>query len=934
MATGSLTTAPRQSLIGRDGGQLALRVRGTSHDGSLIKIRSPKCTIGSAAGCTLRLRARGVAPLHCWVLRGRCGAVIRRLHGPATLNGGSFEDAPLAVGDRLRVGSIELEVVECAKTALAAASTPFPAPAQPAPVDDELEGKLAASAEQVSRLQDEARQAWQSSIVAADRADQLSDALRDAHKQLEEACRELTAAQEVISKQSGELETFHHQLPGVRTGDSRTASELAESHQKCQSLTEERNRYKAEIGELRQKINQLQAECDAPRNTHKQLEKAFRELTDAQEVNNKQSSELEAFRRQLVELRTGDAHKARELLESLRKCQSLTEERNRHKAEAEELHQKIRRLQTELNAKASGPAPQAAAMTVAFPRGDSEVVQQWQSQCAELEKKIAALESQLATAQRQVVIPDVDENKLKAEQDRLVEEQRRIEEQEASLTRRASEIAKRESELVALQAEIKPVKESLDAEREALQTLRESLATERQTLETQQASLAAGTRQIDSAQAELAQQQTAIATQEKSISVERQAIEARESKLAEREAELGQRASDLEARWQELYQKVADWEAAQQARPTPAEPPADDPPSLPPAEEFEAPRNVTAPWRPLEELADGLPPLDPACEPGTPDYQRSEPADSPPVESANDSANVDSALRRLMGAGAWRQHEDRSDEYSSNAGAQPDSVPVEAPVVADLDQPGYDEQPPYAPQPSYEEQQSESQPLSYAPMDDSQEDEAAYRSPLVASSEPEAPRDAAPEEDSIEGYMERLLKRVRGDSTANPSAARKQNSSESANLPQSRSSDPIASGSQPEQAHAAAKDENEEFVPRSKAPEATVNLSAMRELANSAARSAINTHARRLTGKSAAARFGAGLLMSGFSAAVAYWAWTLHLMPAVIGAVAGLLLGTCWLLGALGRLIGMMRLRPPRPTALAKPPEPAKSEPEKAPPAA
>src|SRR5438132_9125181 len=94
-------------------GEMTLRVCAPKHEPRVVRIRSPKCTVGSAAGCTLRLRASGVGGLHCWILRGAQGCIVRRLHRPATLNGAQFDEAPLKVGDRLRIGSVELEIVEC-----------------------------------------------------------------------------------------------------------------------------------------------------------------------------------------------------------------------------------------------------------------------------------------------------------------------------------------------------------------------------------------------------------------------------------------------------------------------------------------------------------------------------------------------------------------------------------------------------------------------------------------------------------------------------------------------------------------------------------------------------------------------------------------------------------------------------------------------------
>src|SRR3954464_4454976 len=72
-----------------------LRVSGTSRDGQSVQLLSAKCTIGSAPGCTLRLRAPGVHPLHCVILRGLRGVVARAVAADSRLNGVPFRDARL-----------------------------------------------------------------------------------------------------------------------------------------------------------------------------------------------------------------------------------------------------------------------------------------------------------------------------------------------------------------------------------------------------------------------------------------------------------------------------------------------------------------------------------------------------------------------------------------------------------------------------------------------------------------------------------------------------------------------------------------------------------------------------------------------------------------------------------------------------------------------
>jgi hypothetical protein len=95
----------RQSLA-----PLHLRLSGSSRDGQSFRLSAAKCTIGSASGCTLRLRAPGVLPLHCLILRGPCGVVARAVAADSRLNGVPFHDARLKPSDRLSFGPIEFVI--------------------------------------------------------------------------------------------------------------------------------------------------------------------------------------------------------------------------------------------------------------------------------------------------------------------------------------------------------------------------------------------------------------------------------------------------------------------------------------------------------------------------------------------------------------------------------------------------------------------------------------------------------------------------------------------------------------------------------------------------------------------------------------------------------------------------------------------------------
>lgn len=100
-----------KSVLGPAPGDLSLKVRGTKRDGQVVRLHSGKCTIGADRRCTLRLRAPRVRPLHCLILRGQRGMVVRSWTPDTLLNGRRFDTAALTAGDRLTCGPIELEVL-------------------------------------------------------------------------------------------------------------------------------------------------------------------------------------------------------------------------------------------------------------------------------------------------------------------------------------------------------------------------------------------------------------------------------------------------------------------------------------------------------------------------------------------------------------------------------------------------------------------------------------------------------------------------------------------------------------------------------------------------------------------------------------------------------------------------------------------------------
>jgi hypothetical protein len=232
--------------------------------------------------------------------------------------------------------------------------------------------------------------------------------------------------------------------------------------------------------------------------------------------------------------------------------------------------------------------------------------------------------------------------------------------------------------------------------------------------------------------------------------------------------------------------------------------------------------------------------------------------------------NVDSVIGRLVRSGLWRE------------GEGPAGEPATAKPLAS----------------------SEEQPLPPSTDNSAAISEAAVNeSSAVGPAQPHA--HASGDEESIESYMERLMHRVRGSSSLSQSTPKPA----SAVLSNSTPSPVPEQAKEPEQAAPAEENPSSTQVRRRAAPELPTDLSAMRELANTAARTAIDSHARKRKGKQATTKlFGASVTII-LSAVLGYWAWQQQSFDAAGAAAIGALVGFYWCLSAVGRLFGLRRER-------------------------
>jgi hypothetical protein len=257
-----------------------------------------------------------------------------------------------------------------------------------------------------------------------------------------------------------------------------------------------------------------------------------------------------------------------------------------------------------------------------------------------------------------------------------------------------------------------------------------------------------------------------------------------------------------------------------------------------------------------------------------------EPARVNPGQDARDAGGVDAVLSRLVRSGVWRNDSQPAPEIAGDG--------------------------------SLEEQE------------EAQAEEPAPQAPAPAAGH--AASAEHHDEESIESYMQRLLQRV----GVTPSTAQAPPVAKPAQAnwqPVQPVEEPVAFDAE-QAADDQPESKPEEFVPRSAAPEAT-NMAAMRELANSAARTAIDKHQRKNTGKQAAGKLVGSLIVLACSLVLAYWAWRTSETTATVGAAIGLTAGTYWSLQSIGRMFRAARPKKVKkvPISIAPPDVPAEPGP-------
>lgn len=556
------SSAVPSRLLGTPASELKFRVQGGEHHGRMLRISAAKCSIGSARGCTLRLNGEGIAPLHCLILSGMNGTIVRRNSPQTYLNGGAFEDATLNPGDVLRVGPVELEVVACprsvrsatsAETILEVGSSQFE---QAANVEQRI-------SEEVSRARDQEQAAQQK---LAQELGQMAQQLRAAQEQVastlqlrDQTIQESQQAVEQLRQQySQALERFLGQQREERT----------ESQTREQQTLEELRLAKQNAEEIASRLAQVEAAAERQAQEQQQLaERLQEELRGEQALRQQEREEL------LTTQQT--------LQDSLAQLQSELEARSGKILEGEQSHknisEQIRQLEVQLGEARQESQERAREQLVEQQRSQEEftaVRGRLEVSISQLTEQLQQREAELAASHQrggecaETLTFALDEARRELRQlqvQRSQEEEQRtfyrmqLEEQLSDLT---TQLLEREHLLVqhdnAL-AELKQRTVHLDTTDQIVKHLEENLAAAAATHQTEKEAWLADKKRLESqlsdletVRSEVESRRNAVETNCSSLETQREELETKHGELTAQHTALQSRLETLEADYGKL----------------------------------------------------------------------------------------------------------------------------------------------------------------------------------------------------------------------------------------------------------------------------------------------------------------------------------------------------------------------------------------------
>ncbi len=580
---------PTASVLGTPPADLLLRIVGTARDGQVVRLSNRKCSIGSGPNCTLRLRARGVRPVHCLLLRGPGGTVLRSWAPGIRVNGEIVSDAVLEAGDLITIGPIEFEVLPSegppvdpfdagrtvvldrrpagsqpsnlsATTRLIAPLAPRPFEAQSQPVQPQTAKRPRHWRSRVRKLVGEVRK-------LRDQIDRFEQAAPIAEQQAAEAAQ-LRERLDSVKEQNQSWESTLQRLQAELDGrQSQLATELTSLDFRRTELETERQAWHEEHEAQRRALSQREAAHADALLAHQQVRETWTrdtasreaELTAAAEALNLRQAELTQLAASSDELAKRQSELDRRAAElDARETELAAAEVAVRQAEEELAGQRValesQRLATNHELTAAHQELQASQAEFAAAREriatENEVLAASREELESHSSRLADYEAELVAARQ--AIAALHES-----------EEERLGERTAELERLAAELSARELEL-AERLHAPPsstdtvVAEPSDDLQAELQLLRQELVTRTEELAQAQAAIQRANELAlqQSISRETAEQEFAQALAARQNEFDDQQA-AQRQQLAQREAELAARES-AQASLAEQHQKAVE----------------------------------------------------------------------------------------------------------------------------------------------------------------------------------------------------------------------------------------------------------------------------------------------------------------------------------------------------------------------------------------
>jgi hypothetical protein len=334
------------------------------------------------------LRGLGVDQLHCLILRGPNGAVIRRWSPDTRLNGRTFTKAPLSAGDRLSVGCLELEVVATGEIAA-------PSPGADAFYTDQYqEYPTPAESRKDSKLESEQLDARKCQLL------QEEESLDLRAKQLEDTATALRAEQNKFEEERRQWEYLHNASLSAesRQLDARK-SQLLQEKISLDLLTKQLEETATKLRAEQNKFEEERRQWEDLHNASLSAESQQRAVAEEEQLArlNAQRAELESQRQTWI-LRQQQWQAEQELSQrQLRDRQRQFDERKVElDAQAAELENKaaeLKKQSAELLAQSADLQTRTAAVDSMRSKFETEC-NRWEEACRAMEKTLASREEE------------------------------------------------------------------------------------------------------------------------------------------------------------------------------------------------------------------------------------------------------------------------------------------------------------------------------------------------------------------------------------------------------------------------------------------------------------------------------------------------------------------------------------------------------------